>query len=213
MGVMALVVVVLLQIASSTALLSLAHGWLLVGVAVVASRVAATLGCLRGLPTASGSSLGAVVAGTVPGVVGGLAVVVTGAALTGATVVAGLQWWQGVAAMAALLVAVAWLLRSAVRVFGGINGDVLGASIEVGAGYPARGAHDRSHSMRTLITGGIRSGKSAIAENLMGEGTTTYVATSPSRPEDAIGLRGSRSTVAVDPPPGRRSRRRICRPP
>jgi adenosylcobinamide-GDP ribazoletransferase len=133
MGVMALVVVVLLQIASATALLSLAHGWLLVGVAVVASRVAATLGCLRGLPTASGSSLGAVVAGTVPGVVGGLAVVVTGAALTGATVVADLQWWQGVAAMAALLVAVAWLLRSAVRVFGGINGDVLGASIEVGA--------------------------------------------------------------------------------
>jgi len=133
MGVMALVVVVLLQIASATALLSLAHGWLLVGVAVVASRVAATLGCLRVLPTASGSSLGAVVAGTVPGVVGGLAVVVTGAALTGATVVAGLQWWQGVAAMAALLVAVAWLLRSAVRVFGGVNGDVLGASIEVGA--------------------------------------------------------------------------------
>ena len=133
MGVMALVVVVLLQIASATALLSLAHGWLLVGAAVVASRVAATLGCLRGLPTASGSSLGAVVAGTVPGVVGGLAVVVMGAALTGATVVAGLQWWQGVAAMAALLVAVAWLLRSAVRVFGGVNGDVLGASIEVGA--------------------------------------------------------------------------------
>lgn len=54
MGVMALVVVVLLQIASATALLSLAHGWLLVGVAVVASRVAATLGCLRVLPTASG---------------------------------------------------------------------------------------------------------------------------------------------------------------
>jgi len=105
-----------------------------VGAAVVASRVAATLGCLRGLPPAEGSTLGVVVASTVPGPVGAVVVGATAAALTTAGTLAGLPWWQGAAAVVALLAVVGWVVRSALRVFGGINGDVLGAVIEVGLG-------------------------------------------------------------------------------
>ena len=56
------------------------------------------------------------------------------AALTTAGTLAGLPWWQGAAAVVALLAVVGWVVRSALRVFGGINGDVLGAVIEVGLG-------------------------------------------------------------------------------
>ena len=134
MGVAAVLVVVLVQIAAVAALQELAHGWLIVGAAVVASRVAATLGCLRGLPPAEGSTLGVVVASTVPGPVGAVVVGATAAALTTAGTLAGLPWWQGAAAVVALLAVVGWVVRSALRVFGGINGDVLGAVIEVGLG-------------------------------------------------------------------------------
>ena len=134
MGVAAVLVVVLVQIAAVAALQEIARGWLIVGAAVVASRVAATLGCLRGLPPAEGSTLGVVVASTVPGPVGAVVVGVTAAALTTAGTLAGLPWWQGAAAVVALLAVVGWVVRSALRVFGGINGDVLGAVIEVGLG-------------------------------------------------------------------------------
>jgi adenosylcobinamide-GDP ribazoletransferase len=134
MGVAAVLVVVLVQIAAVAALQELARGWLIVGAAVVASRVAATLGCLRGLPPAEGSTLGVVVASTVPGPVGAVVVGATAAALTTAGTLAGLPWWQGAAAVVALLAVVGWVVRSALRVFGGINGDVLGAVIEVGLG-------------------------------------------------------------------------------
>ena len=132
MGVAALVVVVLLQVSALAALVPRANGWLLVGTAVAASRSAATLGCVRGLRPSEGSRLGAAVGNTVPPIAAGLVVVVVGAALTAAGMSAGLPWWQGVVAIAALLLVVAWLVRMALRVFGGVNGDVLGASIELG---------------------------------------------------------------------------------
>ena len=133
-GALALATRALVQIAAVAALQEIARGWLLVGAAVVASRVAATLGCLRGLPPAEGSTLGVVVASTVPGPVGAVVVGATAAALTTAGTLAGLPWWQGAAAVVALLAVVGWVVRSALRVFGGINGDVLGAVIEVGLG-------------------------------------------------------------------------------
>lgn len=132
MGVAALVVVVLLQVAALAALVPLANGWLVLGTAVAASRAAATVGCLRGLPPSEGSRLGSAVGNTVPPVAAGLVVVVVGAALTAAGMSAGLPWWQGVVAITALLLVEAWLVRTALRVFGGVNGDVLGASIELG---------------------------------------------------------------------------------
>ena len=115
MGVAAVLVVVLVQIAAVAALQELARGWLIVGAAVVASRVAATLGCLRGLPPAEGSTLGVVVASTVPGPVGAVVVGATAAALTTAGTLAGLPWWQGAAAVVALLAVVGWVVRSALR--------------------------------------------------------------------------------------------------
>ncbi len=91
-------------------------------------RLAITLACRRGVPAARPNGLGALVAGTVPGpVVAGLAVAVA----------AGAGWavpgrpWQGPVVVAVALLTVLVLLRHAVRRFGGITGDVLGAVAEV----------------------------------------------------------------------------------
>ncbi len=93
-----------------------------------AGRLAITVACRRGVPAARPDGLGALVAGTVPGpVVAGLAVAVA----------AGAVWavpgrpWQGPVVVAAALLVVLLLVRHAVRRFGGVTGDVLGAVAEV----------------------------------------------------------------------------------
>jgi adenosylcobinamide-GDP ribazoletransferase len=92
-------------------------------------RLAVPIACRRGVPAARPDGLGALVAGTVP---------VPVAAGLAAAVAAGALWavpgrpWQGPAAVAAALLAVLLLLRHAVRRFGGVTGDVLGAVVEVG---------------------------------------------------------------------------------
>jgi adenosylcobinamide-GDP ribazoletransferase len=92
-------------------------------------RLGITAACRRGVPAARPEGLGALVAGTVPApVVAGLAIAVG----------AGAVWavpgrpWHGPAAVAGAMLVVLLLLRHAVRRFGGVTGDVLGAVAETG---------------------------------------------------------------------------------
>ncbi|MEU1886074.1 adenosylcobinamide-GDP ribazoletransferase [Micromonospora rifamycinica] len=129
-GVVALVVVLLLQTATLAELAG--RPWPATLAAVVAGtaagRLGVTLACRRGVPAARPDGLGALVAGTVgpvAPVVGAVAV-----ALVAVPAVPGRPWQGPVAVLVALAVATG-LLRHLVRRFGGITGDVLGATVEV----------------------------------------------------------------------------------
>lgn len=131
MGVAALVLALLLQVASLASVVTLPHAWLLAGLVVVVSRAALLLACRRGMPSARPSGLGTVVAGSVPTslAVGCGAVITVVVAL--AAWPAGLSPWSGVVAVLGAGASVALLLRTCRRVFGGVSGDVMGAAIEV----------------------------------------------------------------------------------
>lgn len=131
-GVVALVLVLLLQVASLAAIAARPWPALLAGVATgaAAGRLAVTWACRRAVPAARPDGLGALVAGTVgPG------------ALTAATAAVTLlavpavpdRPWQGPLAVAAALAGALLLLRHVVRRLGGITGDVLGAAVELAA--------------------------------------------------------------------------------
>jgi adenosylcobinamide-GDP ribazoletransferase len=123
-GVAAVVLTLLVQTAALTAVPLWA-----VPVAWAAGRLAVPVACRRGVPAARPHGLGALVAGTVP-----VAVAVLGAVLVVAAAVPAVPGrpWQGPAAVAASLLVVVPLVRHAVRRFGGVTGDVLGAGVEVG---------------------------------------------------------------------------------
>ncbi|TDC69227.1 adenosylcobinamide-GDP ribazoletransferase [Micromonospora sp. KC606] len=128
-GVVALVVVLLLQAATLAELAGRSRPAALAAVvaATAAGRLAVGLACRRGVPAARPDGLGALVAGTVgpvPLVLGTAAV-----ALAAAPAVPGRPWQGPLVVLAALAVA-AGLLRHAVRRFGGVTGDVLGAGVE-----------------------------------------------------------------------------------
>lgn len=135
LGLAAVVLVLLVQVAALTACLSVGRGGTALLVAVVTARVAVTAACTTGIPAASATGLGALVAGTVRRGVApalGLATAVVGvAALAVETGGDGLLLVLPVAAVAAALLAAAALRRHAVRRIGGVTGDVLGASVEV----------------------------------------------------------------------------------
>lgn len=141
MGAVAIVLVLLLQAGSITSLLG--SGWqgaLLVAGAVLLSRAACAQLCTTGTTTANGSRMAEVFVGSVSTMAAHvLAIVMTAvlllaavpalllleaeAVLLGTTVV-------GVAGALGLVSAI--LLRDkAVRVLGGVNGDVLGAAVEI----------------------------------------------------------------------------------
>ncbi|GHB59725.1 adenosylcobinamide-GDP ribazoletransferase [Streptomyces viridiviolaceus] len=135
-GVLTLVFVLLAQVAALARAYD--HSWALGALAAVvsatAARLALTVAARSGVPAARPEGLGAAVAGVVPRV-GALGVA---AAVTGAAAAAGAFSGPYAAARAALAVVLAvavaeLLLRTCVRRFGGVTGDVFGAVAETAA--------------------------------------------------------------------------------
>jgi adenosylcobinamide-GDP ribazoletransferase len=130
-GVAALTLALLVEASALATLLTTTRGVVLVCLSLVASRHLLAWACSNGVPAARTEGLGATVAGTVHPRVGGLVFVV----LLGASVVLSLRSGLPVLAGPVVLCCAALggvaVIHRAVRRFGGITGDVLGAVIEV----------------------------------------------------------------------------------
>lgn len=130
-GVVALVLALLLQVASLAALLPSYAGTALAALAWLASRHALAWACRPGVPAASPTGLGTLVAGAVPRA--GLAVAAITMAV--AAVALGLlphaRWWAGPATLVVAVVAALLVVRRCTARLGGVTGDVLGAVVEV----------------------------------------------------------------------------------
>ena len=130
LGLAAVVLVLAVQAAALLACVAAGRGVTALLVAVVTARVAVTAACTVGVPAASPEGLGAMVAGTVPRHVAPLWAVTV--ALGGGLLADADRapfWLPAVAVLLGL--GTAWLLlRHAVRRFGGMSGDVLGALVE-----------------------------------------------------------------------------------
>jgi adenosylcobinamide-GDP ribazoletransferase len=130
-GVVTVVLVLLLQVAAMSVLLSSRAGSALAVVAVLASRYVLVVGCRSGVPAARPEGLGAAVVGSV-GLLGAflsslvaLAVAMLLALLTGAS------WYAGPLVVVAGGLAALAVVAAARRRVGGVTGDVLGASVEI----------------------------------------------------------------------------------
>ncbi|MFM7597516.1 MAG: adenosylcobinamide-GDP ribazoletransferase [Actinomycetota bacterium] len=130
-GVVTVVLVLLVQVTALAVATDAGWGALTLIVAVVTGRLAAMAACTRGIPAASPEGLGALVAGTVPRTAAFAWVVVAlGLAALAGTWLTGVAWAPALAVICGLGLALGLVARSAERL-GGINGDVLGAAVEL----------------------------------------------------------------------------------
>ncbi|WP_250280199.1 adenosylcobinamide-GDP ribazoletransferase [Frankia sp. Cppng1_Ct_nod] len=135
-GALALVFVVLVQVAALSLAISEHRGTVSIVVAAMTGRLAATLACASRAPAAHPDGLGALVAGSVRprhAVLSVLGVAVV-AAVAGRLDIDGGDTSRAVRAVLAVAAGTAagWLLRRyLIRYLGGITGDVLGALVEV----------------------------------------------------------------------------------
>ncbi len=128
MGATSLVLVIGLQAVCVGDVLTRPWGWLIVALGWAAARAAVGLACTPLVPPARPGGLGQAVSGTVPV----WAAIVSGLLWAGVVAATTPPGWGGLAVVAGL-VAVSVLLVAAVRRFGGMTGDILGASVEIGA--------------------------------------------------------------------------------
>ncbi|HML50688.1 MAG TPA: adenosylcobinamide-GDP ribazoletransferase [Propionicimonas sp.] len=140
MGVTALILVLAAEVVAAGVVVARPWGWLYLAVAVAASRAALLFGCLAEVPAARPEGLGALVAGSVP--LGALIAgwLVGGAAVTASAVWAGQAYGWPIGAVVIAAVVSALLSLTAVKRFGGITGDVLGAQVELAAAVLLVGA-------------------------------------------------------------------------
>jgi adenosylcobinamide-GDP ribazoletransferase len=141
-GVVAVVLVLLVDAAALTACALTGRGTVSVVTAAMVSRLAMTWCCTRGVPAARQDGLGRTVAGTVPvlwaavltlvvlEIAAGLAILDDDAVLRDVLRPRSLVWDLVLASIAGLVAG--WLVRRrAVTRFGGVTGDVLGAAGEI----------------------------------------------------------------------------------
>ncbi|MFT4224883.1 adenosylcobinamide-GDP ribazoletransferase [Micropruina sp.] len=133
MGVVTLIVVLGLQVASVAVLLGRPWGWLAVALGLCAGRGALVIAARRGVTAARKDGLGAVFASSVPAPVAGVVWLVLAGLLVLVSWLMGAPWWQGLLAALVGAAFAAYLVRRSGQRLGGITGDVLGAAIELAA--------------------------------------------------------------------------------
>ncbi|MEE2057849.1 adenosylcobinamide-GDP ribazoletransferase [Rhodococcus artemisiae] len=125
-GVAALIVVLALQAAAFGALAG-ADSWAAIGFAVAFGRVTVVPACRRGLHAAEGSRFGALVADSQgPVAIGAWSLI----AMAAAAVCMPGPLWLGPVAVGAALALSWWFVRHCATRFGGVGGDILGATTE-----------------------------------------------------------------------------------
>lgn len=130
-GVAALVLVLLAQVAALAQAWAVGLAGPVLVLACATGRLALLWACRAGVPAARPDGLGALVAGVVPSVAALLLTLVVGAGAAAWGLAHGPGSAVGFAAgVVAGLLAGGLLLRRAVRRFGGVTGDVLGAVVE-----------------------------------------------------------------------------------